>query len=178
MPELHFTFGILREVYGHPQVQGFFDIDPHVFEAAERSDGFIARAGYEDDPGPPTWGETVYPRFFTGDARDGTPATLSLWVDLESVAAFAYNGLHAEALSQGRAWFRSPEWPTHAAWWVSDDHLPDWLEAKMCHEHLHDNGPSPYAFNLQHPFDAEGKRVGLDHERIRSKANRNASRLL
>ncbi len=171
-----FTFGILREAYGHPQVQGFFDRDPHVFEAVEQCDGFIARAGYEGDSGPPCWGAPMYPRFFTGDVTEGTPATLSLWEDLESVAAFAYAGLHAEALRLGREWFLKPEWPTHAAWWVPDDHLPDWEEAKTRHEYLHDCGPSPGVFDLQHPFGPQGKQIELDQACVQAKVRRNASR--
>ncbi len=151
-----FTFGILRQAHGHPQVQGFFDRDPHTFRAAERSDGFIARSGYEDDSGPPNWGAHVYPRFFVGDDDDWTPATLSLWEDLESVVAFAYSGVHAEALRRGPEWFRTPAWPRYVVWCVTETHIPAWTEATKRHEHLHDYGPSPYAFDFQHPF---GQRV-------------------
>lgn len=164
-----FTFGILREASEHPQMQGFFDRDPHVFAAAEQSDGFIARSGYEGDDGPPIWGEKAYPRFFDGIDDDWTPATLTLWEDLESVIAFAYFGLHDEALKRGREWFKTPAWPTHAAWWVSPDHIPQWIEAKTRHEYLHDHGPSPYAFDLQHPFGPEESPIEVNRELVKAK---------
>ena len=91
MPRIAFyTFGILREPYGHPQVQGFFDRIDSVFEQAKNSEGFIAL-----DDG--SWGDYVWPRFYIKEKHAGAPATLSLWRDIESVCAFAYKNLHGEA---------------------------------------------------------------------------------
>lgn len=71
------------------------------------------------------------PRFFVEDKHIFAPTTLSLWADLESVFAFAYNGVHAglnaEALKHRKEWFLTPEWPTYVAWWVEDNHEPDWV---------------------------------------------------
>jgi hypothetical protein len=110
-----FTFGILREAEGHPQVQGFVDRLAHNFETAERSDGFVGRSTLDPDTRQDSWGERVAPRFFREDEHSGAPRTLSVWEDLESVFAFAYSGVHAEALSRCREWFLPPAWPSYVA---------------------------------------------------------------
>lgn len=172
-----FTFGVLVEPQGHPEVQGFWDGADLNFEAAEQSDGFIGRSSYDADTGLHSWGERVSPRFFVGDEREGTlaPRTLSMWEDVESAFAFAYSGVHAEALSRRREWFVKPEWPTYVAWWVADDHTPDWHEATTRHEYLHDHGPSAYAFDFKHSFDPDGNPREIDRALMRKKTKKNAS---
>ena len=159
MPRIAFyTFGILREPYGHPQVQGFFDRAGPAFEQVERAVGFVAR----DRDG--AWGPYVSPRFFDEQRHATAPSTLSLWADLESVCAFAYRGIHGEAFKKRREWALKPEWPTYVAWWVEEDHTPTWEEACQRHEHLHDHGPSAYAFNFKQSFDAQSQAVELDRK--------------
>ena len=174
MPSLAvFTFAILSEASDHPRMRGFFESDPQNLRAAEHADGFIARSGYDGEPGPPSWGEMVYPRFFAGNREGWTPATLSLWQDLESLAAFVYRGIHAQAIAQRGKWFVEPQYPTHALWWVPDGHTPLWFEAKFRHEHLHDHGPSKYVFKLLRAFDLEGGRIHLDRHLVAEKARIN-----
>lgn len=157
MPRIAFyTFGILHESFGHPQVQEFFDRLDSVFAQARNSEGYIYR-----DIEPPSVNRAA-PRFYDKSKHAAAPATLSLWKDLESVCAFAYKGLHAEALKIRSEWFVKPEWPTYVAWWVDDHHIPTREEASRKLEHLHDNGPSAAAFNFKQPFDAEGKPVTLN----------------
>ncbi|MGH2367123.1 MAG: DUF3291 domain-containing protein, partial [Chloroflexota bacterium] len=116
-----YTFGILREAKGHPQVQGFFDLISATFEAAEGTDGYVdRRRGRPSEFGP---------RFYDPASDPGAPQTLSVWEDLESVFRFAYRGLHAAALRSRKDWAVEPRWPTYAAWWVADDYLPTWQEA-------------------------------------------------
>jgi hypothetical protein len=83
--------------------------------------------------------------------------TISLWKDLESVFAFAYSGLHGEALRLRKEWFVSPPLgPTYTIWWVGDGHEPTWFEARERQWHLHAYGPTPYAFTFHTPFAADG----------------------
>lgn len=165
-----YTFGILHEAQGNPRVQGFFDRVSDTFKEAEQSTGFIGRSSRDPLTGEHSWGERVSPRFFVGDETDGlkAPRTVSLWEDLESVFAYAYSGLHAEALRQRREWFVKPQWPAYVAWWVADDHIPDWVEAAERHEHLHDHGSTPFAFDFKQPFDCNAQPVKL-HKRLTSK---------
>ncbi|MFF4710516.1 DUF3291 domain-containing protein [Streptomyces eurythermus] len=168
MPRVAFTtFAILKKPYGHPEVQEFDDRTPPTFEQAEHSPGFIARAkegagqshltNFERDWGE--WGRFDVPRFYTGgrtDETDSRASTLSLWTDLDSVFSFVYTGLHRATLSKRHEWFLKPEWPSYAAWWVSDDTIPTWSDACERLEHLHDHGPSPVAFTFRRPFAADG----------------------
>ena len=166
MPRIAFyTFGILREKEGHPQVQGFFDRIDSVFEQARNSEGFIALSD-------PSWGEYVSPRFFDKEKHAAAPATLSLWKDLESVCAFAYRNNHGEAFKLRQEWALKPEWPTYVAWWVDDDHIPNRKEASEKLEYIHDNGSGPSAFTFKKAFDQHGQPVELNRqlleERIKS----------
>lgn len=174
-----FTFGVFREPADSPVNQTFRDRNDPILAAAELSAGFIARAGYDDEPGSELWGEQVYPRFYVERGDGWTPATLSLWRDLESAMAFSYAGLHAVALSLGRAWFAKGDWPPYALWWVPEDHRPEWAEAAARHEFLHDEiqagrGPSAKAFTFKQPFDADGNPVRIDRERVKQLAEQNA----
>ncbi len=166
MPRLAFTtFAIMKKPYGAPEVHGFEALTPAVFLKAEQSEGFIARAkelddrddltNFERDWGP--WGTFTVPRFYDGGfetAQDTRASTVSLWSSVEAVRQFAYSGLHQRALAQREKWFRTPEWPTFAMWWVTDTHIPTWAEACARLEHLHDHGPSPTAFTFSKVFEA------------------------
>ena len=124
------TIGLLQENGDDPRMQGFWDRVGSVFDAAEEMDGFLGRAVYNDETGSHTWGEWVAPVSLQDEAyTNRRPATLSLWQNLESVFAFAYRGLHAEALGKRREWFEKIEMPGYVAWWVDDDHTPGWQEA-------------------------------------------------
>jgi hypothetical protein len=158
-----YTFGILREPQGHPQVQGFFDRVTATFESAEGTDGFVnrQRGGRPAELGP---------RFFVPGRHARAPQTISVWRDLESVFAFAYRGVHGVGLRHRKAWFLEPAWPTYVAWWVEDDYLPSWEEGIEHLEYLHDHGPTPRAFTFRHPFDAEGRPIALDPQQVHAKA--------
>ena len=167
MPRLAFyTFGILREKEGHPQVQGFYDRIDTVFKQARSSDGFIALSDA-------SWGEYVSPRFYDKNIHAVAPATLSLWKDLESVCAFAYRNQHGEAFKLRQEWALKPEWPTYVAWWVEDDHIPNRKEASEKLEYLHDNGSGPSAFTFKKPFNQYGQPVELSRQLLEERIKNN-----
>ena len=114
-----------------------------------------------------SWGTQVIPRCVPeGIGLDRLAMTLSTWRDLESVASFAYRGLHAEALSLRGEWFQRGPWPGIAAWWIDGDHTPGWDEAAERVDLLHTQGPTAAAFTFRQPFDAAGSPVKLDRARI------------
>jgi Domain of unknown function (DUF3291) len=106
-----YNFGMFLLPAAHPSNQGFHDRNDLNFAVAEQSDGFIARSGYAGEPGPESWGNQVYPRFYVERGDEWSPSTLSLWRDLSSPMAYSYTGIHAEAMRQARDWFVKPEWP-------------------------------------------------------------------
>jgi len=172
-----YTFGIFQGSADDPANQGFHDRNDAAFAAAEAAEGFIARSGYAGEPGPASWGEQVYPRFYVERGDEWSPSTISLWRDLESAMAFSYSGLHAESLKLGRNWMVKPQWPPYALWWVDAAHTPDWPEAVARHEHLADHGSTPRAFDFKTPFDGHGLAAVIDRARIRQLAALNAARL-
>jgi hypothetical protein len=168
MPQLAlYTFGIFSKPADDPANDGFHRRNDPVLALVDKAPGLIARSGYEGDPGPMSWGTQVYPGFYVETGDGWCPSTLSVWQDMESAVAFSYSGLHAEALAHGREWFRKPEWPPYAAWWIKEGHFPDWAEAVARHEYLHDNGPSPHVFDFKAAFDASGHETKLDRAKIK-----------
>ena len=171
-----YTFGQFRLPSEDPANDGFHARNDPVFAAAEAAEGFIARSGYDDEPGPESWGEQVYPRFYRDNGDGWAPETLSLWRDAESVMAFSYSGIHGEAMRHARDWFDKPTWPPLALWWVEGDHTPDWAEAVARHEHLADHGPTPHAFTFKTFFDAKGAAGSIDQDRVRAMIGKKAAR--
>jgi hypothetical protein len=165
------TVSALHEPYDHPRTQGFIQRTPATFAAAEASEGFIMRSMWPDPVDTQIWGEWAVPKMFQSiDYPNLVPPTLSLWKDIESVFAFAYNGPHAEAFSQRRDWFAPMSMPGYVAWWVADDHIPNWQEACARFDLLESQGPTPEAFNFKHPFGPDGQPIQIDREAIRRKA--------
>lgn len=99
---------------------------------------------------------TAFYRPEPGSGDDREASTLSLWRSLESVRAFAYGRLHRDALRHRADWFLPRQWPSHVAWWVTDDEVPSWSQAADRLEHLYAHGSTPFAFDFRHPFDAAG----------------------
>ncbi len=167
------TYGELLDTWDRPSVKGFVERIDGVFGAAEAAPGHLISANRSvnyndaesiDELNWGEWGKYRAPKFYQGNLKltERTNAqTLSLWVDLESVFNFAYSGLHQEALRKRREWFKPPAYPNYVAWWIADEYTPSWDEACTRLEHLHEHGPTPFAFNFKHAFDAEDKPVTI-----------------
>jgi hypothetical protein len=171
------TLGPLLEPRTHERSKGFFDRIPEIFEAAERNEGFISRSVRDPDSGLYGWGNPVCPTFVSQDLHEHLVHTLSLWRDLESVYAFAYSDLHADALRHRREWFAEPKCPIYVAWWAADEHTPSVGEATDRLEQLHAEGPTPAAFNFKRPFDPHGQPAPLDRDLIKAKIERSGQAL-
>lgn len=169
-----YNFGLHVGPEGDPRVEGFILREPANFEAAARSSGFVGRSGYRGVPGPKSWGVQVFPRFIEGSGFDSGPSSLSVWDDIESLMAFSYSGVHADALKHARNWNVRPSWPPLVLWWIEGHHLPDWSEGVARLEHLHDHGATPHAFTFKKPFDADGEAYTIDRDRVREIAGANS----
>lgn len=171
-----YNFSQFRTPSEHPANQGFHDRNDRNFALAEASDGFVARSGYDGEPGPQSWGVQVYPRFYVERGDGWSPSTLSLWADLESPMVFSYAGYHSETMRHGREWFPKPDWPPLVLWWVEAGHTPQWSEGVARLEHLHDHGPSPFAFSFRQAFDPQGAPARSDTALVKRKMAINAQR--
>lgn len=163
-----YTFGQFIGRADDRSNDGFHAMNDPVFAAVDRAEGLIARSGYASDDGPEPWGAEIYPRFYRERGDGWSPATLSLWRDLESLFAFTYSGLHARAMSHGREWFQQPDWPPLVLWWHAGPAHPVWAEGAARLEHLHDHGPTPHAFTFKAPFDRAGEPTRIDPDRVRT----------
>ena len=90
--------------------------------------------------------------------------------------AFAYAGIHSEALGHGREWFLGPAWPPYVLWWVEPNQTPSWSEAVVRHESLHDRGASPFAFSFKLTFDDNGTLMTIDRDRVKRLMKLNVER--
>lgn len=171
-----YTFGIFRAPASDAVNQGFHDRNDHNFLVAETSEGFIARSGYDEEPGPESWGVQVFPRFYSERGDGWSPSTLSLWKDLASPMAFSYAGIHRDAMRHGREWFLKPAWPPYVLWWVERDYTPTWTEAVVRHEFLHDHKASAFAFDFKTCFDEDGRSTTVDSQVVKQNMRLNEER--
>ena len=170
-----YTFAIFQQPRDHEQNQSFHDRNPFVYVSAENTPGFVDRAGLSWKRNHADrnrdWGVwDVSPRFLTNGDHQNTAATISMWDDVESVYAFTYYGFHAEVLKKREDWFVKGEWPAFVCWWTGDDASPTRAEGAQRLEHLHDNGPTPHAFDFKAPFDAQGNPLRMDRQKIKARA--------
>ena len=170
-----YTFGVFREPAEDPANDGFHELNDRIVPIVDRAPGLVARSGYEDEPGPPEWGTQVFPHFYVERGDGWSPSTLSLWEAPEAAMAFAYHGLHAEAVKRGREWHDAPEWPPYAVWWSEPDNRPDWTEAVARHLHLHENAPTPYVFDFKTMFTPDGEPYAMDPVRLKDYLNQAGS---
>lgn len=83
---------------------------------------------------------------------------MSVWRDMESLAAFVYRTGHREIMRRRAEWFDRME-TYMVLWWVPAGHEPTVGEAKARLAHLAAHGPSPEAFTFREPFPAPGEAV-------------------
>jgi hypothetical protein len=169
-----YNFGLFVAPYESPDVEGFRLREPANFAAAECAAGFCSRSGYPGEPGPESWGPQVFPRFIEGSGFDWAPSSLSLWDDAESLMAFSYSGVHADALKHAHRWQVKRQWPALVLWWTEG--RPGWQDAVERFEHLHDHGSRPAAFDFKDPYGPDGSRMSIDRARVRELAALNAER--
>lgn len=168
-----YNFGIHTASYLDASIQGFALREPLNFEAATRAVGFVGRSGYAGEPGPESWGEQVFPRFLEKSGRTSGVSSLSLWQDIESLMAFTYAGVHADALKHARHWNERQAWPSVVLFWVASGEVPSWTEAVRRFELLADRGPTPDAFSFKAAFTAQGIPHAIDRERVKALTEQN-----
>ena len=170
-----YNFGLHVADYESPAVEGFRLREAANFRAAELAEGFIGRSGYADVDGPESWGPQTFPRFIEGSGYESQPSSLSLWRDIETLMAFSYSGVHANALKHARNWNRKQAWPALVLWWVEAGSCPQWADGVTRLEHLHDNGASAHAFTFKESYDPAGTPSTIDRARVRRVVETNAA---
>ena len=170
-----YNFGLHVAPYESPAVEGFRLREDANFEAAARAHGFVGRSGYDGMPGPACWGRQVFPRFVEDSGFATAPSSLSLWTDIESLMAFSYSGVHADALKHARHWNVKQSWPALVLWWVDAGVIPEWKDGAERLERLHDEGPSAVVFTFKQPYLADGNPATIDRARVKEIAASNTA---
>ena len=159
------------------QVQGFVDRVANVYHSADTSDGFHASSIRDLGTWLHSWGRVELPAYFpTPPSKKQIAMTLSLWQDLESVAAFSSYGPHGEALTKRREWFEKSKFPESVAWWIPEDHFINWKEVTSDWSIFTSTDPLPSVLTFTQPFDPNGNATKLDRETVNAKAAKNARR--
>lgn len=77
---------------------------------------------------------------------------MSVWTDMESLAAFAYRNVeHRKIMARRKEWFEKIDFYL-ALWWIPEGHIPTVEEAKARLELLAQNGSTKDAFTFGRPF--------------------------
>jgi Domain of unknown function (DUF3291) len=168
-----YNFGVHVDASDSTAVRGFVLREPMNFAAAERAPGFVARSGYKGVPGPRSWGPLIFPRFLAQHGDATGVSSLSLWRDIESLMAFTYTGVHADALKHARHWNVAQEWPPMVLFWVPVGRRPEWQDGANRLEMLFDHGSGPQCFTFKEPYDPEGRPVEIDRSLMKQLAAEN-----
>ena len=78
---------------------------------------------------------------------------MSVWTDLDALAAFVYRTAHREVMRRRREWFEAME-TYMALWWVPVGHTPTPAEGMARLAALERLGPTAEAFTFKAPFPA------------------------
>jgi hypothetical protein len=135
--------GTLKAPMDAPETAGFKDNLGRINALADAAPGFVWRLAGEG-----------------GDATDilmwDDPLMLlnmSVWTDIESLAAFVYRTGHREVMRRRAEWFEKVE-VYICLWWVPAGHIPTPEEAVARLETLRRLGPTAEAFTFREPFPA------------------------
>jgi hypothetical protein len=144
-----FNVSRLRAPLDSPTLKEFADFLDPVNAFAEQSPGFVWRLAAADGQAaaylPPVYDDPL------------VITNLTVWTDLASLRAFAYETVHRYFLQSRRKWFDRAVGRQVVLWWVPAGHLPGLDEAKRRLVLLEERGPSAEAFTFQEAVDPAGR---------------------
>jgi len=133
--------GTLRAPMDAPETAGFADNLDRINALADAASGFVWR--------------------LVGDGGNATDIlmwddplmllNMSVWTDIESLAAFVYRTAHRDVMRRRAEWFEKVD-VYMCLWWVPVGHVPTPEEAIARLETLRRLGPTAKAFTFREPF--------------------------
>ncbi|WP_293903942.1 DUF3291 domain-containing protein [Phenylobacterium sp.] len=136
--------GRLRAPVDHPTIADFVANLDRINALADGLPGFVWRLKGEGNNATDLQPKPDDPLF---------AINMSLWADLDALAAFVYRTAHREIMRRRREWFEALE-TYMCLWWVPVGHTPTIAEgmAKLARFEAH--GPTADAFSFKTPFPA------------------------
>jgi hypothetical protein len=127
-----------------PVVAGFVAALDPINALADAAPGFVWRLQSED-------GDATSIRVFEDDE---ILLNMSVWESIEALQDYVYRSAHKDVLRRRRQWAARVESAQSAMWWIPSSVTPEAAEAVARLARLERDGPTPYAFTFQHPFDS------------------------
>ncbi len=129
-----------------PDMADFMNNLGRINALAEASPGFVWRLVGEGDDATDLRPDAADPSLIIN---------MSVWRDVESLAAFVYRTGHRDVMRRRREWF-APMAVFQALWWIPAGRLPTPTEGMARVEHLRVHGPTEFAFTFATPWPAPG----------------------
>jgi hypothetical protein len=138
------NIGRLVEPIDHAQLADFVALLDPINALADSAPGFIWRLQTDE-------GNATAVQAFAWDAEDsaGVIVNMSVWSDVEHLAAFVFGDMHREVMRRRREWFHRMSEAYTTCWWVSAGHRPTTAEAEERIRSLRAHGPNPDAFTIR-----------------------------
>ena len=134
--------GRLLQPVDHPQIADFKNNLDRINALADGMQGFVWRLVGEGNNATDLQPRPDDPLF---------AVNMSVWTDLDALAAFVYRTDHRDIMRRRREWFEAMA-IYMTLWWVPAGHIPsveEGLERLAVFESL---GPTPEAFSFRLPF--------------------------
>jgi hypothetical protein len=144
------NIGRLKHAFDAPQTADFVGNFDRINALAEAQAGFLWRLVGEG-------GDATDVRAFEDPAM---LVNMSVWRDVDALAAFVYRTAPREIMRRRREWFHPME-VFMALWWVPAGHRPAPAEGLARLELLGRTGPTSEAFTLKEPFAAPGAGIEI-----------------
>jgi hypothetical protein len=138
------NIGRLVAPIDHAQLADFVALLEPINAVADSAPGFIWRLQTAE-------GNATGVQAFDWDAEGsaGVIVNMSVWADVESLAAFVFGDMHREVMRRRREWFLRMSEAYTACWWVPAGHRPTTTEAEDRIRNLRANGLNPDAFTIR-----------------------------
>jgi Domain of unknown function (DUF3291) len=133
----------MRAPLESPLMEGFVQQLDAINAVADGSPGFVWRLTGEDPNDPAT--------LSLGENR---LINISVWIDIASLADYAYRSDHAAVLRRRSDWFIPQTQASLVLWWLESGTTPTIAQAVTRLRHLREHGPTAYAFTFRQPFPA------------------------
>ena len=129
--------------FSDPIMQGFINNVDKMNAIADSSEGFIWRLKDED--------KDAAVLVFKDDTLI---INISVWESREALFNYTYNSDHIEVFKRKKEWFSKIKMMHLAFWYVPEDYIPTFQDAKDRLDYLNAHGETPYAFSFKSKFTA------------------------